>query len=99
MGEDSKERASKDQARVKGKQWLGCQRTKAMAKKRVLALSFGTHQAMKSHIVRGSNYSWIIGRSDLMPLSELICLKLDLVTCSRRLCSNERDELVVTLNC
>ena len=52
MGEDSKERASKDQARVKGKQWPGCRRTKAMVKKRVLALSFGTNQAMKSHIVR-----------------------------------------------
>ena len=39
MGEDSKERASKDQARVKGKQWPGCRRTKAMVKKRVLSLS------------------------------------------------------------
>ena len=49
MAEDSKKRASKDQARVKGKQWLGCRRTKAMVKKRVLALSFGTNQTMKSH--------------------------------------------------
>ena len=38
--EDSKERALKDQVRVKGKQRLGRHRTKAMVKKRVLSLSF-----------------------------------------------------------
>ena len=51
-GEDSKERASKDQARVNDKRQLGHQWTMTMVKKRVLALSLGTNQPMRSHIVR-----------------------------------------------
>ena len=36
---------------MKGKQWLEDRGTMAKVKKRVLALSQGTNQAMRSHIV------------------------------------------------
>ena len=51
-GED-KERASKDQARVKGKRQLRRRWTMTVVNKRVLALSLGSNQVMGSHIMRG----------------------------------------------
>jgi hypothetical protein len=52
-GEDSKKRALKDQARVKGKQWLGHRWTMTMVNKRMLALKW------EVALWGGSNHSWI----------------------------------------
>ena len=41
----------RDQAKVKGKQWLVDRDTMAKLKKRVFALSRGTNRTMRSHIV------------------------------------------------
>ena len=51
LSEDSKERASRDWAKVKGKQRLRDRGTKTEVKKRVFSLSRGTSsKAMQSHI-------------------------------------------------
>ena len=51
LSEDSKERASRDWAKVKGKQWLKDRGTKIKVKKRVLLLCRGTSsQAIQIYI-------------------------------------------------
>lgn len=50
--EDSKEKISKDQAKMKGKWWLRHQRTMVVVKRKVLAFSNVTNQANGSFIVR-----------------------------------------------
>jgi hypothetical protein len=90
--EDSKERALRDPARVKGKLWFGHRWTNALVKKRVIAFSLGTNQAIGSHIV------WRIKSS--LDFMEKVAWRYDLnldllkwfqVTCSRWLFSNGWD--------
>jgi hypothetical protein len=44
--------ASKNQAEVKGKRCLGCRKTMAVVKKKVLAFSLVTNQVKRSYIMR-----------------------------------------------
>ena len=64
---------------MKGKRWLEDRGTIAKVKKRVLALSQGTNQAMSRHYVEDQ----IISGSDLRPCIELTYVEMVQVICSR----------------